>query len=274
MPVVPMPQPAVAEPPPSPTPWPRPSPPLPVVDDLPPEPLVADVELEAPPPRWMPTQPEPAPEQSEPPPHRPRPLAERSPIRIDEDDADPIAADEPLHPTAPWLAPEDNPEQHRPLPQRPAAWVPPQPGPPQYPIPPTFAADAEQPAGAVPTWAFRAPSPTPTAVASPAFVGDLSLDPMSLRRRVTIRAGASGLTVDEVGLGLRTWWRRTQVPWTDVHGFEPRFDDPSGTGGRLVALTGSGPLDLPATKRSGADLRYLHALLEAYRQRARLTVGR
>jgi hypothetical protein len=38
----------------------------------------------------------------------------------------------------------------------------------------------------------------------------------------------------------------------------------------LVALTRNGPVDLPATKRSTADLRHLHALLDAYAQRAEL----
>ncbi|MDT4918371.1 MAG: hypothetical protein QOH89_3071, partial [Pseudonocardiales bacterium] len=39
-------------------------------------------------------------------------------------------------------------------------------------------------------------------------------------------------------------------------------------------LTRNGPLDLPATNRSMADLRYLHALLDAYRQRAQMMAGR
>ncbi len=148
----------------------------------------------------------------------------------------------------------------------------PRPGPAQYPIPPAFADGGEQRPGAVPTWAFRAPSPSPAAVSAPAFVGDLSLDPMSLRRRSTIRSGMSALAVDETQLVLRTWWRRTEIRWTDVRGFEPRFDA-SGAGGRLVAVTVSGPVELPATKRSVADLRYLHALLDAYRQRAALLPG-
>jgi hypothetical protein len=92
---------------------------------------------------------------------------------------------------------------------------------------------------------------------------------MSLRRRVTIRSGASALVVDDERLLLRVWWRRSEIPWADVLGFEPRFEgvSASGSGGRLVALTRGGPVDLPATKRSMADLRYVHALLDAYRQR-------
>jgi hypothetical protein len=113
-------------------------------------------------------------------------------------------------------------------------------------------------------------------VTSPAFVSDLSLDPMSLRRRVTIRSGVSALSMDDSGLVLRVWWRRQELSWNDINGFEPRFDDgdTAPRGGRLVALTSGGPVDLPASKRSMADLRYLHALLDAYRRRAQLTAGR
>jgi hypothetical protein len=221
------------------------------------------------------------------------------PIRIDEEDADPVAVEElpapadlDAMPRTSWLAadlPPDVPPASEapsvaevpPVPDVPAAEPPPapqpperpRPGPAQYPIPPAFADGSEQRPGAVPTWAFRAPSPSPAAVSAPAFVGDLSLDPMSLRRRSTIRSGMSALAVDETQLVLRTWWRRTEIRWADVRGFEPRFDA-SGAGGRLVAVTVSGPVELPATKRSIADLRYLHALLDAYRQRAALLPGR
>jgi hypothetical protein len=105
---------------------------------------------------------------------------------------------------------------------------------------------------------------------------DYSMDPMSLRRRATIRAGASALSVDESRLMLRSWWKRTEIPWSEVEGFEPRFDG-SGTAqgsGRLVVLTRSGPRDLPGTKRDLADLRYLAALLDAYRQRAMIAANR
>jgi hypothetical protein len=129
----------------------------------------------------------------------------------------------------------------------------------------------------VPTWAQRvpapasAPAPAPEPIAAPQVVSDLSLDPMALRRRVTLHAGSAGLAVDESGLVLRRWWRRQQIPWSDVLGFEPRFD--GGTrrgGGLLIALTHAGPVDLPATKRPMVDLRYVHALLDAYRLRAQL----
>jgi hypothetical protein len=146
-----------------------------------------------------------------------------------------------------------------------------------YPIPPSY---AEPPGPAtfepdVPTWAHRTPSPQPRTNGLTTFA-DYTIDPMSLRRRVTIRAGASALSVDESKLVLRSWWKRTEIPWSEVDGFEPRFDG-AGTAngsGRLVALTRSGPRDLPATKRDLADLRYLAALLDAYRQRATIAANR
>jgi serine/threonine protein kinase len=220
--------------------------------------------------------------------------------------AEPVAAEPPAaEPPAPskraaaWLAtdlsgelaisPEIRPRPtteltgetpaYRPLPPRTGPWGP-APGaddPLQYPIRPAAGEEgaAETRSGPVPTWAFRAPSPTPRAATSPAFVGDLSLDPASLRRRVTLRSGPSALIVDESKLVLRSWWRRrNEIAWSDVHGFEPRFDGANVTTGRLVALTRTGPVELPATKRSSADLRYLHALLDAYRQRAAMTADR
>jgi hypothetical protein len=93
---------------------------------------------------------------------------------------------------------------------------------------------------------------------------------MSLRRRATIRAGASAVSVDDTKLVLRSWLKRTEIPWSEIEGFEPRFEDSGTTNGSgwLVVLTRSGPRDLPGTKRDLADLRYLAALLDAYRQRA------
>jgi hypothetical protein len=160
---------------------------------------------------------------------------------------------------------------------------PPEPGPPsalraepdrsQYPIPPAIADDpADAASGPVPTWAFRAPAAPARAPGE--AVGDLTLDPMSLRRRVTVRSGASALTVDETRLVLRSWWRRREIPWPEIAGFEPRFEGTDGRGSRLVALTAAGPLELPATRRPPADLRYLAALLDAYRQRALILAGR
>jgi len=134
----------------------------------------------------------------------------------------------------------------------------------------------------VPTWAFRAPSNTglvqlPTGgfgppgqpYANPATTGDLTLDPMSLRRRVSIRSGMRALVVDDHQLVLRSWWKRTEMSWQQIHGFELRFDSAGGSG-HLVAITTNGPVELPTTKRSVSDLRYVHALLDAYRIRAQL----
>ncbi len=193
-------------------------------------------------------------------------------VRIDEADPDEDAAADQA-PTTPGGAPLPRVEPYRPLPGR-------RPGPPesaqQYPIPPAFAENAEAAPAAVPTWSVRAPSPTPSTAPAPALVADLTLDPLSLRRRATIRSGASAMTVDEVRLALRTWWRRSEIPWSEVQSFEPRFDGGNrpGPSGRLVALTQHGPVELPATKRPLSDLRYLHALLDAYGQRAQLMADR
>ncbi|SHH00692.1 Serine/threonine protein kinase [Jatrophihabitans endophyticus] len=123
--------------------------------------------------------------------------------------------------------------------------------------------------------AFPPPAATPPPVATPLPVAaathpDLALDPAALRRRVTIRAGSASLQVDEQRLVLRSWLRRSEIAWADVTGFETRHEGvgAQGSGGHLVALTRTGPVELPATRRSMADLRYMQALLEAYRQRA------
>jgi hypothetical protein len=42
----------------------------------------------------------------------------------------------------------------------------------------------------------------------------------------------------------------------------------------LVVLTPDGPQELPATRRPSADLRYLSALLGAYRKRALILANR
>jgi hypothetical protein len=112
----------------------------------------------------------------------------------------------------------------------------------------------------VPTWGERRPS---------GGFADLAIDPATLRRRTTIRSGPSALTVDDSKLVLRSWLRRVEIPWSDVRGIEPRFGGPSAAGrGRLIVVTRFGARDLPATKRSLADLHLLAALLEAYRRRA------
>ncbi|MEO9139522.1 MAG: protein kinase [Jatrophihabitans sp.] len=134
----------------------------------------------------------------------------------------------------------------------------------QYPIPPAGLPKGPT-SGAVPTWANRVP---------PQQQLDLRLDPNSLRRRMTIRTGVSALIIDEQQLVLRSWWRRRQIGWADVMGFEVRSDEPAtmSADGRLVAITRNGRIDLPATRRASADLRYLHALLDAYRQRAQMVM--
>jgi serine/threonine protein kinase len=145
------------------------------------------------------------------------------------------------------------------------------------------AAPAGQPAAtpeaaAVPVWAVRAPTaggqPMPS---GPQFVGDLSLDPMSLRPRTTLRAGASAVTIDEHHLQLRTWFRRSQIQWSDVQGFEAQpetLDSGPASTGQIVALTSLGPVELAGTRRPIAELRYVHALLDAYRIRAQRVANR
>jgi hypothetical protein len=178
---------------------------------------------------------------------------------------------EPVRPRTPWLATgafdDEAVVRSAPLPAAPE----PTDAVPQYPIPPAVNEPDPTPPAAVPTWSFRAPSATPQPAIAPAFVGDFSFDPLSLRRRTTIRSGAFALTVDESRLVLRNWWQRNELAWTEILGFEARpvaGDAPRD--GRLVALTKAGPVELPATKRPLAELRYLHALLDAYRRRAQL----
>lgn len=125
-----------------------------------------------------------------------------------------------------------------------------------------------------PRAAGLAPATAPPPPAMPPAGGGaqhhVTLDPMSLRRRITIRSGLSALVIDEQRLLLRSWLRRKEIAWADLVSFEARFEGAGapGSGGHLVAVTRSGPVDLPATKRSMSDLRYLQALLDAYRQRA------
>jgi hypothetical protein len=133
-------------------------------------------------------------------------------------------------------------------------------------------------AQAVPVWAVRSPTPpVPDPFAGPQFSADLSLDPMSLRRKATVRSGASSVQVDEDRLRLRTWFRRHEIPWSDILGFEAHYDsldEVTSSTGHLVALTVDGPVELPGTVRSMGELRYVHALLDAYRIRAqRLAAG-
>ena len=151
---------------------------------------------------------------------------------------------------------------------------------------PGEAADAADPpaveSGAVPVWAVRAPTAAaPTSSVAPHFDSDLSLDPMSLRRKATVRAGASAVQVDDRRLRLRTWFRRTTIAWSDVQGFEAQldaFDDGLDEGrpsrGHLVALTNGGPVELPGTRRPMSELRYVRALFDAYRIKAQRLANR
>jgi hypothetical protein len=142
---------------------------------------------------------------------------------------------------------------------------------------PAPAPPAPADSSAVPVWAVRAPTPAPEfAPAGPQFSSDLSLDPMALRPKVTIRSGASSVQVDQHRLRLRTWMRRSSIDWSDVAGFEAQaetvddgFEDRPTGAGHLLALTSAGPVPLPGTRRPMAELRYVHALLDAYRIRAR-----
>jgi hypothetical protein len=128
----------------------------------------------------------------------------------------------------------------------------------------------------VPTWAVRSPTAS-ISPSAPQFVGDISIDPHSLRPKLTVRAGLSSMTVDENQLVLRSMLRRERMPWSQVTGFEPHFPD-GDTGptakGVLVALTPAGAVELPATRRLAGELRHVHALLDAYRVRAQMLANR
>jgi hypothetical protein len=139
---------------------------------------------------------------------------------------------------------------------------------PEFPAPPVGFPAPSSPAG-VPIWATRSPTPSPTA--APQFVGDLSIDPTSLRPRLTVRSGTARLRVDDTALTLRTLFRKERLPWAQVNRFEQHFptgDPGNATPGVLLAITPTGAVELPATKRTPGELRHLHALLDAYRVRA------
>ena len=117
--------------------------------------------------------------------------------------------------------------------------------------------------GPLPAGAWRRPRVRRPAVRRRAFAGaDV------LAAKTTLRAGASAVTVTEHPLRLRTWFKRSEILWTDVQGFEAQLDNPdaqpAGTG-QIVALTALGPVEIPGTRRPVAELRYVHALLDAYR---------
>lgn len=128
---------------------------------------------------------------------------------------------------------------------------------------------------AVPMWAVRGANQP--SFDAPQFVGELSLDPMSLRSKATLRAGASSVKIDEQRVRLRTWLKRTEIPWSDIQGFEAQLDTPDAgpaSAGQIVVLTAFGPVEMAGTRRPLAELRYVHALLDAYRIRARYAANR
>jgi hypothetical protein len=124
--------------------------------------------------------------------------------------------------------------------------------------------------GSVPVWAVRAPGPERAGFVGPQFRTDVSLDPAALRRRIALRAGASSVIADEHRLRLRTWFTRSEIPWSDILAFEAHPDGPVARGGtgHLVALTSGGPVALPGTRRPLTELRLVHARLDAYLIRA------
>jgi hypothetical protein len=206
------------------------------------------------------------------PPVAERPVAAvetRRPVDIDDDRAlldEPARGDEPpIRPAVRFPVP----------PLRPAPDPPAGSGPEGAPVPPVPAVPTVPAVPAVPTWAVRT-RPQPTS-AAPQFVGDIAIDPESLRPKFTVRAGLSALTVDGHRLVLREGLRRERLPWSMVRGFEARYPDgdvgPT-TPGLLVAQTPAGPVELPATRRPAGQLRHVHALLDAYRVRAEQLANR
>jgi hypothetical protein len=117
-----------------------------------------------------------------------------------------------------------------------------------------------------------ASSPTPPRPAiAPVFVGDIAIDPMSLRPSMTLRAGLDSLKVDGEQLVIRSGMSRERVPWSDVTHFETYTEgDPTDVDARgyLILRTHHDAIDLPATRGSVTEVEHAHAVLEAYRLRA------
>jgi serine/threonine protein kinase len=137
-----------------------------------------------------------------------------------------------------------------------------------YPIPPAGSVSPPVVSEDVPTWASRRSSPA--ASDAPASAGDRRLDPLSLRRRATLRAAGSTVVADDTSLRVRRWWRHREIAWSDIKGFEMRFDRAAARYGHLVVVTTDGPVHLFATKRPVGELPDLQALLDAYLRRAQL----
>jgi hypothetical protein len=144
-----------------------------------------------------------------------------------------------------------------------------------YPIPPAALPGPPSQAGPLGELAAALRMTRPAAPA-PQFTGDRVIDPMSLRRRLRLRAGLATLTADDHWLTMRIRATRSRILWADIWGFEQRFTAPGGQtvpNGSLVALTTLGPVGLPATRGSRAEVRHAHAVLDAYRIRAQTIPG-
>jgi len=187
-------------------------------------------------------------------------------------------ADEPVTvlswPETSWPDPHRSRVAAVPLDPGPAA--PPPPSHVSYPIPPAAIAPADEEHSASDQAAAALRWPRSPERSRP-FGGEMVIDPMSLRPRLRLHAGLSALRVDERRLTLRVRTKRRRIPWTDVLGFESRaatVDDDGVQSANLVALTTRGTVDLPATGGSLAEVRYAHAMLDAYRIRAQLAQNR
>jgi serine/threonine protein kinase len=188
-----------------------------------------------------------------------------------------LAAIEVAHgwPRTPFLVPDAAPANPSPAVSRmptPGTAPPPAQPVPTPPVVTRSAASAEP--GGVPVWAVRAPTPDAASATGPQFRLDLSLDRTALRGRTSLRAGVSSVIADERRLRVRTWFTRSEIPWSDIVAFEAHPDDPErptgrpGGTGHLVALTSGGPVDLRGTRRPLSELRHVQARLDAYRIRA------
>jgi hypothetical protein len=130
----------------------------------------------------------------------------------------------------------------------------------QYPIPPVADGEPDAPAPPVPSWGVRAP--------------DASLPEPAPRPAFSVRRGLSKLTLDDRELRARSALRRARVPWEQISGFVPRFEQTrpgSDARGVLVALTYDGELVLTATRARIDRLRELHEILDAHHMRWRST---
>jgi hypothetical protein len=98
----------------------------------------------------------------------------------------------------------------------------------------------------------------------------------ALRPAFSVRRGLAKLTLDDHELRVRSALRGVRVPWEQVSGFVPRFDQTRpGTDARgvLVALTSDGEIVLRATRSRIDRLRELHEILDAHHMRWRSAAG-